>query len=149
MNSIEEPGARSRWATIVANVRSMLTRVRRGGPTPIFVGVEHVGLYPAQDASAQTIAEWYGERFEFSIKENPTNYFVGSIGGGRIEVVKQAITDKCHVAVLVSDFDKAVANLQARGIALDEPLQTPPGVKAVFLREPDPAGNLVHLFWIG
>jgi hypothetical protein len=47
----------------------------------------------------------------------------------------------------VSNFEKAVASLEAQGVALEEPLKTPPGIKAVFLKEPDPAGNLVHLFW--
>jgi hypothetical protein len=63
--------------------------------------------------------------------------------------MKERITEKCHVAVQVSDFEKAVTWLKARGVALEEPLKTPPGLKAVFLKEPDPGGNLVHLFWIG
>ncbi len=137
------------WAEITAKIRQVLQWIRDARGTPVFLGVEHVGLYPTKDVSAQSIAEWYGERFGFAIKENPTNFFVGSIGSGRIEVVKEAITDKCHVAVQVSNFEKAVASLQARGVALEEPLKTPPGLKAVFLKEPDPAGNLVHLFWIG
>ena len=66
---------------------------------------------------------------------------------GRVEVVKEAVTDRCHLSVLVSNFEKAVASLEARGVALEEPLKTPPGIKAVFLKEPDPAGTLVHLFW--
>ena len=137
------------WAGITAKTRQVLQWIRDTRGTPVFLGVEHVGLYPTQQASAQSIAEWYRDRFGFALKENPTNFFVGAIGSGRIEVVKEAITDKCHVAVQVSNFEKAVASLQARGIALDEPLKTPPGLKAVFLKEQDPAGNLVHLFWIG
>lgn len=62
--------------------------------------------------------------------------------------MKHPLTDKCHLAIRVSDFEQAVAALKARGIALEEPLPTPPGMKAVFLKDPDPAGNLVHLLWI-
>jgi 2-dehydro-3-deoxyphosphogluconate aldolase/(4S)-4-hydroxy-2-oxoglutarate aldolase len=137
------------WAEITATTRQVLQWIRDARGTPVFLGVEHVGLYPTQQADAQAIAEWYGQRFGFALKENPTNFFVGNIGSGRVEVVKEAITDRCHVAVLVSNFEKAVASLQGRGVALDEPLKTPPGLKAVFLKERDPAGNLVHLFWMG
>lgn len=134
------------WERIKATIRQWF---RDAQEKPVFLGVEHVGLYPTKTASAQVIAEWYRDRFGFALKENPTNFFVGSIGHGRIEVVKDPITDRCHVAVRVSDFEKAVAILKAQGIALEEPLKTPPGIKAVFLKEPDPAGNLVHLFWLG
>jgi len=137
------------WAEITAKIRQVLQWIRDARGTPVFLGVEHVGLYPTKEASAQAIAEWYRERFGFVLKENPTNFFVGSIGSGRIEIVKEAVTDKCHTAVLVSNFEKAMASLQAQGVALEEPLKTPPGLKAVFLKERDPAGNLVHLFWMG
>ncbi|MCX7841179.1 MAG: VOC family protein, partial [Anaerolineae bacterium] len=90
----------------------------------------------------------YRDNFGFEIKEGKTNFFIGNIGQGRIEVMKHPLTDKCHLAIRVSDFEQAVAALQARGIALEEPLQTPPGMKAVFLKDPDPSGNLVHLLWI-
>jgi hypothetical protein len=46
----------------------------------------------------------------------------------------------------VSNFEKAVAALEAQGVALEEP-RIKPDVKAVFLKEKDPAGNLVHLLW--
>ena len=50
------------------------------------------------------------------------------------------------MAIRVSDFETAVAELQAKGIELEKP-KIKPGVKAVFLKQPDPAGNLVHLLW--
>jgi hypothetical protein len=134
---------------ITATIRRVRQWIRDVRGTPVFLGVEHVGLYPTREASARTIAEWYRDRFGFTLKENPTNFFVGSIGNGRIEIMKESITDRCHLAVQVSNFEKAVAILKAQGVALEEPLKTPPGLKAVFLKEPDPAGNLVHLFWVG
>jgi 2-dehydro-3-deoxyphosphogluconate aldolase/(4S)-4-hydroxy-2-oxoglutarate aldolase len=135
------------WAEITAKIRQVLQWIREARGMPIFLGVEHVGLYPTQEASGQAIAEWYGERFGFALKEGNTNFFLSGPGNGRIEVLKEAITDRCHLSVQVSDFEKAVASLEAQGVALEEPLKTPPGIKAVFLKEPDPSGNLVHLFW--
>ncbi|MBC7249106.1 MAG: VOC family protein [Anaerolineae bacterium] len=126
----------------------MLQWIREARGEPLFLGVEHVGLYPTAEASAQAIAEWYRDRFGFELKEGKTNFFLTSGGRGRIEVVKEAITDRCHVAVRVSNFEKAVEALKAQGVELEEPLKTGPGVKAVFLKERDPAGNLVHLYWM-
>jgi 2-dehydro-3-deoxyphosphogluconate aldolase/(4S)-4-hydroxy-2-oxoglutarate aldolase len=137
------------WAEITIKVCQVLQWIREARGTPVFLGVEHVGLYPTKEANAQAIAEWYRDRFGFELEEGNTNFFVSGPGSGRVEVVKEAITDKCHVAVLVSNFEKAVASLEAQGVALEEPLKTKPGIKAVFLKERDPAGNLVHLFWIG
>ena len=135
------------WAEITAKIRQVLQWIRDARGTPVFLGMEHVGLYPTKEASAQAIAEWYGERFGFELKEGSSNFFISGTGSGRIEVLKEAITDRCHLSVLVSNFEKAVASLEAQGVALEEPLKTKPGIKAVFLKERDPAGNLVHLFW--
>jgi 2-dehydro-3-deoxyphosphogluconate aldolase/(4S)-4-hydroxy-2-oxoglutarate aldolase len=135
------------WGEITAKTRQVLQWIREARGAPVFLGVEHVGLYPTKDASAQAIAEWYGERFGFALEENPSNFFISGTGSGRIEVLKEPITDRCHLSVQVSDFEKAVASLEAQGVALEEPLKTRPGIRAVFLKERDPAGNLVHLYW--
>jgi catechol 2,3-dioxygenase-like lactoylglutathione lyase family enzyme len=134
------------WAEIAAKMRQVLHWIREARGEPVFLGVEHVGLYPTKETDAQAIAEWYRERFGFELNEGSTNFFISGAGSGRIEVLKQAITDRCHVAVQVSNFEKAVASLEAQGVALEEPIIRP-GVKAVFLKERDPAGNLVHLYW--
>jgi len=134
------------WEGITAKVRQVLEWIRdvRGGP--LFLGVEHVGLYPTKEASAQTIAEWYKNRFGFELREGRSSFFASGKGSGRLEILKEAITDRCHVAIRVSNFEKAVASLETQGVALEEPV-IKPGIKAVFLKERDPAGNLVHLFW--
>jgi 2-dehydro-3-deoxyphosphogluconate aldolase/(4S)-4-hydroxy-2-oxoglutarate aldolase len=134
------------WAEITTKTRQVLQWIREARGRPVFLGVEHVGLYPTPQASAQAIGEWYKERFGFELKEGRSSFFIGGPGSGRIEVLKEAITDRCHVAVQVSNFEQAVASLEAQGVALEEP-KIKPGVKAVFLKERDPAGNLVHLFW--
>ena len=61
-------------------------------------------------------------------------------------VMKESETDRCHVAIRVYDFEEAAALLQSRGIELEE-IKAGPDFKAAFLRQTDPAGNIVHLLW--
>ncbi len=138
--------AAGNWEEIARQVRQVLDWIKEARGEPLFLGVEHVGLYPTPEASDQAIGEWYKERFGFEINEGKSSLFVSGRGSGRIEIMKEAITDRCHVAVRVSNFEKAVATLEAQGVALEEP-KIKPDVKAVFLKEKDPAGNLVHLLW--
>ncbi len=75
------------------------------------------------------------------------------VGGGQLEVwkleiMKEAITDRCHVAVQVSSFDRAVAALEAQGVELEEAI-VGPGFRVAYLKERDPAGNLVHVLVAG
>ena len=51
-----------------------------------------------------------------------------------------------HVAINVSDFEAAVAELKAKGIQLKEPL-IGPDLKIAYLQDTDPEGNPVHLWW--
>ena len=84
--------------------------------------------------------------FGFKVKEGNSSFFVEGTGPGRIEVLKEGESDRCHLAVRVSDFEAAMAVLLAQGIELEEP-KVKPGTKAVFLKNLDPAGNRVHLLW--
>jgi hypothetical protein len=52
-----------------------------------------------------------------------------------------------HIAVRVTNFEAAAANLQAKGIGLKD-ANIKPDVKAAYLDIPDPEGNLVHLLWL-
>jgi len=114
----------------------------------VFRGVEHVGLYPYAGADAHELAEWYQRMFGLELKEGNSSIFVAGSSPGRIEVMKKAETDRCHVAILVSDFETAVEAIKAKGVELGEP-QIKPNVKAAYLKETDPAGNRVHLLWRG
>jgi hypothetical protein len=61
--------------------------------------------------------------------------------------MKQPADVHCHVAIQVSNFEDAVAALKSRGVAFREPtLQSKK--KIVYLQEPDPDGNPVHLIWL-
>jgi len=63
-------------------------------------------------------------------------------------VMKQPEETKCHIAIRVSNFEEACRHLQEKGIELEEP-RIKKGVKAAFLKKPDPAGNRVHLLYLG
>ncbi len=60
-----------------------------------------------------------------------SSFFVSGVGSGRIEIVKEAVTDRCHVALRVSNSERAVAALNAQGVELEEP-RIKPGVKTAF-----------------
>jgi hypothetical protein len=51
-----------------------------------------------------------------------------------------------HIAIRVSNFEEAVAALQAKGIGIQEP-NIKPDSKAAYLDVTDPDGNPVHLLW--
>jgi len=120
--------------------------VRGGEQLSVFRGLEHPGLYPYGGAAPGQIAEWYAQMFGFEVVEGPTGFFLSGSGPGRIEVMKQGDTNRCHLAIEVSDFEAAVAALQAKGIEL-EPPRIFPDLKAIWLKQSDPAGNQVHLIW--
>lgn len=134
------------YAAITAKVAEVIGWIRQARGEGVFEGIEHVGLYPTTGATGEAIAEWYGRLFGLRVTEGRSSIFVAGSGPGRIEVMKAGEGDRCHVAVRVADFEAAVAALEAQGVALEEP-KLKPDTKAVFLRDPDPAGNRVHLIW--
>lgn len=114
--------------------------------TPVFLGFEHAGLYPNK-SSSEEIAAWYEKTFGFKIKEEDASYFLSGPGMGRLEIMKNADGKAhMHVAIHVSDFEAAVAELKAKGIHLKEPL-IGPDLKIAYLQDTDPEGNPVHLWW--
>ncbi|MFH1084136.1 MAG: VOC family protein [Chloroflexota bacterium] len=120
--------------------------VRKIRGQALYSGVEHPGLYPTATVSAQEIAEWYAKVFGFKLSEGRSSYFLASDGPGRIEVMKGEPGNPCHLAIKVSDFEAAVADLQAKGVELLEP-RISAASKAIYFKNPDPAGNIVHILW--
>jgi len=135
------------WAGITALTAQCLAWVRQARGQKLFRGVEHPGLYPTSQAGAQEIAEWYGKTFGFKVQEGNSSFFVSSDGPGRIEIMKKEPDRPCHIAILVSNFELAVEDLKAKGVELLEP-NIKPTIKSVYLKNPDPAGNTVHLLWM-
>jgi 2-dehydro-3-deoxyphosphogluconate aldolase/(4S)-4-hydroxy-2-oxoglutarate aldolase len=131
---------------IANKVAQCLGWIRKARGVPIFLGLEHLGLYPHQ-ASAADISQWYATTFGFTCKEGNSSFFVAGAGPGRIEVAKAAEDKRVHIAVRVSDFDEAVAALRAQGIGIKEPI-VKPDLKAAFLDAADPDGNPIHLVWM-
>ncbi len=134
------------FETITKKTAEVLGLIDEARGRSIFTGIEHVGLYPAGQATAKEIADWYGKTFGFASAEGNSSIFVSSSGKGRIEVMKAPAGEKPHVAVQAANFERACELLKARGVELEEP-KIKSEVKAVFLKKPDPAGNRVHLFW--
>ncbi len=139
-----QSGEYDRIAVLVAQVLGWIRA--RCVAKILFLGIEHVGLYPTSEATGKDLAEWYGRVFGLRMKETNSSIFVEGTGPGRIEVLKEGIGERCHVAVLVSDFEMALQTLVDRGIELEEP-KIKPDAKSVFLRQTDPCGNRVHLLW--
>ena len=133
---------------ITSKTSEVLGWIRQTRNTPLFLGIEHVGLYthPDDSATADDIAKWYGNMFGFAVLPGKSSVFVEGPGTGRIEVMRECDTDRCHLAVLVSDFDAACKQLRGMGVELEQTIEKP-GVKAVYLAHRDPAGNRVHLLW--
>jgi hypothetical protein len=110
-----------KYEEITAIAAQCLAWVRQARGEAVFTGVEHVGLYPTSGASGADIAAWYEKTFGFKSVEGNSSFFLSGGGAGRIEVMKHEPDRPCHLAVRVSDFEAAVAALQAKGVALGEP----------------------------
>ena len=134
------------WDAISRQVARVLAWIRKARGQGLFTGVEHAGLYPSDTVSGEELASWYGRILGFQVNEGRSSFFASGTGPGRLEIMKTGVDRRCHVAIRVTDFEAAVETIRARGIELAEPT-IKPGLKAVFFKEPDPAGNLVHLLW--
>jgi Entner-Doudoroff aldolase len=132
-------GIAARTAQCVGWVQSA-----RGGST--FSGVEHVGLY-ARKSDPAALSAWYEQTFDLKRVERPGAFFVSGPGAGRIEFPKTGSDAQVHIAVRVSDFEAAAANLQAKGIHLKD-VSLKPESKSGYLDITDPEANLIHLLWL-
>jgi len=111
-----------------------------------FSGVEHIGLY-AHKSSPEALSAWYEQTFDLKRKEGNSSFFVSGSGVGRIEFPKTCAEAPVHIAVRVTNFEAAAANLQARGIGLKD-VSSKPDSKSGYLDLTDPEGNLIHLLWL-
>jgi len=132
---------------IQRKVEECIWWVKRARGQSLFLGIEHVGLYPMKTATATEIADWYANLFGFKKNEGTSSFFISGQGTGRIEGMKEPMEIPCHIAIRVSNFEEACKYLTEHGVQLDEP-KIKKGVKAAFLKEPDKAGNRVHLFCV-
>jgi len=134
------------FEAITKKVEECLWWVQEARGKPLFLGVEHVGIYSEKGLAAET-AEWYAKIFGFEKKEGRTSFFAMGKGPGRIEIIKEPSAEKCHIAIRVSNFEAACEYLKKMGIELEEP-KIGKGYKSVFLKNPDPAGNRIHILYL-
>jgi 2-dehydro-3-deoxyphosphogluconate aldolase/(4S)-4-hydroxy-2-oxoglutarate aldolase len=135
------------FEAIKRKVENCIQWIREARGTPIFLGVEHIAIYPTEKANAIAIADWYSETFGFAKKEGQASIMISGIGPGKIEVMKASEKEtRAHIAIHVSNFEAACNYLKEKDIELEEPT-VKYGVKAVYLKKTDPAGNRVHLIF--
>jgi len=113
---------------------------------PLFTGVEHTGTYPLEGQDAAEIADWYVDTLGFQKFEGDGYSFVFGQGPGRIEVLTAYEPTRAHMAIKVRHLAEAMRVLQKKGFDF-EPVKDFGRTKAVFLKQPDPAGNKVHFLY--
>jgi len=118
--------------------------------------MEHIGI-AADDP--EVLAAWYRDVLGFGeffrTETQPPVIFIQDGSGAKIEIFprkagerKAAFEDRAaiHLAIIVDDFDRAVADLESRGAKfLDAEKQIFAGGKARFFC--DPEGNRLHIVY--
>ncbi len=80
------------WEGIKALTSQCLAWIRKARGQALYRGVEHVGLYPTSEASAEEIVDWYPQAFDLKVKEGRSSFVLSSDGFGRIEVSRASRT---------------------------------------------------------
>lgn len=135
-----------KFSEITAMTSQCLSWIKLARHTPLFLGLEHIGLYHLASNPDQ-LSAWYADLFDFSRKEGATSFFVHGQGAGRIEFPKVSLGVPLHLAIRVSNFELAVEALRQKGAAVKD-INIQQSFKAAFLENPDPEGNLIHLLWL-
>lgn len=116
----------------------------------LFTGLEHTAIAAK---SPTDLAQWYVKTLGFVINfEYDGNYFVKAPNGAMLEIIpaEGAAPETAmktpglrHLAVMVSDFDAAFADLTSKGVRfLGGPFANQ-GNRLVFFA--DAEGNILHL----
>ena len=116
----------------------------------LFTGLEHTAI---ASPDPKRLAEWYVQTLSFVINfVYDGNYFVKAPNGAMLEIIPaegpvlatQSRTPGLrHVAVAVSDFDAAYADLRLKGVHFTNEPFSNQGNRLVFFTDAD--GNLLHL----
>ncbi len=115
-----------------------------------FTGLEHTAI---ASPDPKKLADWYVETLGFVINYvYDGNYFVKAPNGAMLELIPSAGDSPetgmktpgiRHIAVMVSDFDAAHAELNSKNVKfLSEPLNNK-GNRLLFFADGD--GNILHL----
>ena len=111
---------------------------------PLFLGIDHVGLYTGQQTDALTLVKWYEKNFSFKFIETPASYVAILQTAGTIEIMKKEPQVKGHLAIRVSDIEAARKDLESKGIELEPTVDVGPALTA-YIKGTDPADYKVHL----
>lgn len=134
------------WEKISELASNLLAWIQAAQGKPVFLGMDHVCLYPEPGGDGCDLVKWYQHVFELKADENPAGFFLTSTDSSRIEVSKVEHGLRPHIAIRTSDFTNAIQLLQEKGVEVDTP-SISPNVKLAYLKNPDPAGNRVHIVW--
>ena len=116
----------------------------------MLVGIEHTAI---ASPDPRKLAQWYVETLGFVINyDSGKTFFIKAPDGSMIEIITsegglapKAMKDAGlrHLALTVSDYDAAIAQLTAKGVSLlGEPIVNA-DVKVAFFT--DPEGNFLHI----
>jgi glyoxylase I family protein len=116
----------------------------------MLVGIEHTAI---ASPDTERLAQWYVETLGFVINFNSgKTFFIQAPDGTMIEIIasESGLAPKAmkdaglrHLALTVSDYEAAFAQLKARGVSfLGEPIVNA-DVKVAFFT--DPEGNFLHI----
>ncbi len=116
----------------------------------MFEGLEHTAI---ASPDPRKLAEWYADHLGFRINfEHDGGFFIRAANGALLEIIpaegsrtdaKMRDPGLRHLAIAVSDFDRAHASLVEKGVHfVGEPFVNM-GNRLVFFTDCD--GNLVHL----
>jgi glyoxylase I family protein len=116
----------------------------------LFTGLEQTAI---ASPNPKRLADWYVQNLGFVINfEYDGNYFVKAPNGAMLEIVpaegsapetKSRTPGLRHLAVAVSDFDAAYADLKVKNIRFTNEPFSNQGNRLVFFTDAD--GNLLHL----
>ena len=116
----------------------------------LFTGLEHTAI---ASPDPKRLADWYVRSLGFVINfVYDGNYFVKAPNGAMLEIIpsegpalaaRNRTPGLRHLAVAVSDFDAAHAELKAKGVVFAGEPFTNQGNRLVFFEDAD--GNLLHL----
>jgi hypothetical protein len=118
-----------------------------GSQKPLFIGVNHVGLHTGTQTDALSLAKWYEKNFGFKFTETPVSYITSQSGSGNLEFMKRDPEVKGHLAIEVSNLEVARKDLEGKGLQLGPTMDMGP-VLTAYIKGTDPAGYVIHLFYI-
>ncbi|MGI6037099.1 MAG: VOC family protein [Limnochordia bacterium] len=114
-------------------------------------GIEHFGLM-AKDP--ERLARWYADVLDFRIVfqiGSPPKVFIAGREKGMIEIIpwEEDVAEekgkRTHIAIEVTDFQKALERLQRVGVTVEEMRDTFAGGRVAFFR--DIEDNLLHFVY--